>query len=230
MSSPSWGKRSMTCSGGLRPRSSRSGISWPMPRMNCARRSLRNEPSSRSRWPTPMPARRRCDRPVSSCWRWAISRSVSSMRCSPWPAVSAEWTDGTLLISPTAPGRRSWTAARRPSAAASTSTRLSPPLRLRAIRAWSTAWSRTWWTTPSGTTQMAAGSRSRRQRPRGVAIVSVSNTGPLIQPDEVDRLFQPFQRARHRADQAGQRARVRPCHRPRHRRCSRGHAHGEGPA
>ncbi len=28
----------------------------------------------------------------------------------------------------------------------------------------------------------------------GLAVVSVSNTGPLIRPDEVDRLFQPFQR------------------------------------
>ena len=28
----------------------------------------------------------------------------------------------------------------------------------------------------------------------GRAIVTVSNTGPLIPPDEVDRLFQPFQR------------------------------------
>jgi signal transduction histidine kinase len=28
----------------------------------------------------------------------------------------------------------------------------------------------------------------------GLAVVSVSNTGPMIRPDEVDRLFQPFQR------------------------------------
>ena len=28
----------------------------------------------------------------------------------------------------------------------------------------------------------------------GLAVVSVSNTGPMIPPDEVDRLFQPFQR------------------------------------
>ncbi len=28
----------------------------------------------------------------------------------------------------------------------------------------------------------------------GRAIITVSNTGPLIPPDEVDRLFQPFQR------------------------------------
>jgi signal transduction histidine kinase len=38
----------------------------------------------------------------------------------------------------------------------------------------------------------------------GLAVVSVSNTGPLIPPDEVDRLFQPFQRlGTERVRQAG---------------------------
>ena len=38
----------------------------------------------------------------------------------------------------------------------------------------------------------------------GLAVVSVGNTGPLIHPDEVDRLFQPFQRlGTERVRQAG---------------------------
>jgi signal transduction histidine kinase len=35
---------------------------------------------------------------------------------------------------------------------------------------------------------------------RGRAVLSVASTGPVIRPDEVDRLFQPFQRLRPRAD------------------------------
>ena len=37
-------------------------------------------------------------------------------RCSPWPAVSAGLSKGSPLISPTSPGKRSWTATRKPSA------------------------------------------------------------------------------------------------------------------
>ncbi len=46
-------------------------------------------------------------------------------RCSPWPAVSAGLSKGSPLISPTSPGKRSWTATRKPSAGGSPSTQLS---------------------------------------------------------------------------------------------------------
>jgi signal transduction histidine kinase len=39
-----------------------------------------------------------------------------------------------------------------------------------------------------GCVQMSTGTRD------GHAILSISNTGPVIPPDEIDRLFQPFQR------------------------------------
>ena len=64
-SSPSWGRRWTACSGALRPRSSRSGVSWPTPRTSCAPRSPRNGPSCRWRSPIRTPARRRCGPPAS---------------------------------------------------------------------------------------------------------------------------------------------------------------------
>jgi signal transduction histidine kinase len=41
---------------------------------------------------------------------------------------------------------------------------------------------------PGGRVQVTTGTR------RGRALLSVSSTGPVIPPDQVDRLFQPFQR------------------------------------
>ena len=48
--------------------------------------------------------------------------------------------------------------------------------------------------TPSATTLPTAASRSVTGVKDGRAVLSVTNTGPLIPPAEVDRLFQPFQR------------------------------------
>ncbi len=64
----------------------------------------------------------------------------------------------------------------------------------RAIPGWRKAWWRTWSGTRSGTTCPAAGPRSRPGRSGGRAVLRVSNSGPVIPPAEVDRLFQPFQR------------------------------------
>ena len=99
-SSPSSARRSTTCSRGWRPRSRRSAISSPTPRTSCAPRSPRNGPCCSSRSPTLMPPRRRCDRPASRCWHWAISRNASSTPCSPWPAASAASSSGSRSISP----------------------------------------------------------------------------------------------------------------------------------
>src|ERR1039457_5018903 len=158
-------RRSTTCSGGLTHRLSRSGTSWPTPPTNCEPRSPRNGPCSKWPSPTQMPPRRRCDRPARRCWRWAISRNVSSRRCSPWPPVSGESSSGNPLIWPRSPRRFSWSGGRTPSSEASTSTQRSPRLRRRVTRAWPKAWWPTWWTTPCATTWPEAGPRSRRQRP-----------------------------------------------------------------
>ena len=42
--------------------------------------------------------------------------------------------------------------------------------------------------TPGGRVEIATGTRDRR------AFVSIANTGPTIPPEEIQRLFQPFQR------------------------------------
>ena len=42
--------------------------------------------------------------------------------------------------------------------------------------------------TPGGHVEIATGTRDRR------AFVSIANTGPTVPPEEIQRLFQPFQR------------------------------------
>ena len=58
----------------------------------------------------------------------------------------------------------------------------------------SSGWSPTWSTTPSATTWSAATSRSPPPSPTAEPCCSVTNTGPVIPPSDIDRLFQPFQR------------------------------------
>jgi hypothetical protein len=58
-SSPSSAGRSMTCSGGWRHRSGRSGTSSPTPRTSCGPRCPPGGRCSRSRWPTRNPRWRR---------------------------------------------------------------------------------------------------------------------------------------------------------------------------
>ncbi len=122
-------------------------------------------------------------------------RNGSSTRCSRWPpasAASSSWEPFDL-----ADVAGQVVAVRRDEARRRRLARRAPrwsPLRPPATRAWPRAWWRTWSTTPSGTTRQAAGSRSRRRPPPGRPPSRSRNTGPVIPPEEVGRLFQPFQR------------------------------------
>ena len=64
----------------------------------------------------------------------------------------------------------------------------------------------------------------------GRAVIRVTNTGTVIPPAEVDRLFQPFQQLGHERIRHGDRLRARPGHRPCHRHRPQGHAHRRRPA
>ncbi len=79
-------------------------------------------------------------------------------------------------------------------AGTSASTPRWPRRRRRAIPAWWRAWWRTWWTTRCATTRPAVRVEVATSTVAGQASITVGNTGPVIPPDEVERLFQPFQR------------------------------------
>ena len=64
----------------------------------------------------------------------------------------------------------------------------------------------------------------------GQATIRVRNTGAVIPPEQLDRLFQPFRPGRRRAHPAHRRARARPGHRAGDRPRARRHAHPAGPA
>ncbi len=61
---------------------------------------------------------------------------------------------------------------------------------------WSSGSPATWWTTPFGTTSLWRGwVRVLTGAAGGVATLRVTNSGPVVPADEVERLLQPFQRA-----------------------------------
>ena len=114
----------------------------------------------------------------TACWCWpAASRATSPGSRSTWP----RWPPLALDQSPAeaaaggpAGGARGWR--RRPSPAAGSC---------------SSGWWATWCRTPSATTSPAGGWRSR---PAPTGRVRVTNSGPVVPPDQVADLFEPFRR------------------------------------
>ena len=138
---------------------------------------------------------RRCARPARRCSRSGgqQERLIDALLTLASSEQGVEQREPFDL----ADGRRRRASPRRPrrSAAASrVDAALAPGAGRRRPAAWSRAWSPTWSTTPCATTSPAAGSRSRRGRRTAGPRLTVRNSGPVIPPDEVDRLFQPFQR------------------------------------
>ena len=82
----------------------------------------------------------------------------------------------------------------RSTSSGSTSRPPSPPHPRSATHVWPNASSPTSSTTPSATTSPAVTSTSRREPKPRQAVLTITNSGPIIPQDDIDRLFQPFQR------------------------------------
>src|ERR1700730_15159514 len=94
-----------------------------------------------------------------------------------------------------------------------------------ALRSWAPIVVRSGYWTPCATPCPAARVEISARVDGDKAIVSIANTGPVIPPEQVHRLFDPFQRLdRTRVDDP---PRPRTVHRPRHRHRPRHHAHRE---